>query len=169
MKKPTGLKYVVLVSCSLVILSCTTVAQKHTMPEVAIVEYGTYKIEPTGTVPAAEASGGRAVKSRSFELLERTDTIRVSVGTVFGIVVAYYGSEGGSIDVESHIIHPEMKDPYLGKTTTLSSIDRKLYGQREFHFAYQLEEPWEMVTGDWTFQIVYRGEVLCEKTFHLVQ
>ncbi len=134
---------------------------------VEIVGYGIYtarekvRVQPS----TADAPGADGVKGVTFT--EYTTEIPAVLGTSFGIQYLINSSpKGGGMKVTCVILFPDagLVDPrgriYKKSTETITSrIGRKsLYG-------YGFDEPWELVPGEWVFQIWHKGARLAQKKF----
>jgi hypothetical protein len=159
---------VVLLCISVISLSCCVSTSRIANPiRIEIIEYGVYTSQPVDIIKAPEASTGTARTAKDFKLLETTGKIPISKSTQFGITMMYEDPRYKSIEVTSKILHPEMNDPYLKKTTTVSTLKKTIRSGVPAHFLYLLEEDFEMVGGSWTFEIWHKNELNCSKTFIL--
>jgi uncharacterized protein DUF3859 len=137
------------------------------VPDLRVLEYGIYSATPEGIIKTPETTMGSTIISRDFKLIEETDRVPIARDTVFGIYMILDDPRYESILVTRRIIHPEMDDPYRKVTTTMSVSERALQNGIAVHYGYRLEEPFEMLPGDWTFEIWYADSLLCSQTFTL--
>jgi hypothetical protein len=158
----------VFLGISVISLSCCVSTARSGSPvRIEILEYGIYTSQLVGIEKAQEASTGTVRTASDFRLIETTDHIPLSKNTQFGITVSYVDSRYKSIEVTTKIVHPEMNDPYLKKETTISKNKRTIRSGVPIHRSYLLEEDFEMVRGSWTFEIWYKNQLVCSKTFTL--
>ena len=156
---------------SVVSLICCVSTEKNKAPlrllGIEVKEYGIYTCEKVATVSTSEASIGIMTTAKNFRLIETTDRIPMAKGTLFGITVSYEDSKYESVEIMCKIVHPEMDDPYMKKVTTVSTLTWPIRSGVPAHFGYMPKEDFEMVRGNWTFEIWYMNELSCSKTFTL--
>jgi hypothetical protein len=61
----------------------------------------------------------------------------------------------------------QMDDPYMKRVTTVSTRKWPIRSGVPAHFGYMPNEDFEMVRGDWTFEIWRLNELKCSKRFSL--
>ena len=158
----------IILGFSVVLLNSCVSTKKEEVPiRIEVTEFGIYTCQKVATIPTAEASAGIMTTARDFKLIEATDRIAIAKGTLFGITVSYESAEYKSIEITLKILHPEMDDPYLKKAVTVSTLKWPIRSGVPAHFGYMPKEAFEMVRGNWTFEIWYRNELSCSKTFTL--
>ena len=158
----------IILGLSFVSLNCCVSTAKTEAPvRIEVTEYGIYTCQKVATLSTPEASTGIMTTAKDFTLIESTSQIAITKGKLFGITVSYENPELQSIDVTLKIIHPEMDDPYLKKTTTVSTLTWPIRSGVPAHFGYMPKENFEMVRGSWTFEIWYMNELSCSKRFTL--
>ncbi len=115
-----------------------------------IVDYGIYK------------------HGKDWKMEKPTTTIPMKLGTRFGVLFNLKGKpEGTKVKLRTITIYPKqgLTNPKTGKT----------YHKNEFYFTYTIgginghlhgfDEPSEMVSGQWTFQIWDGNTKILEKAF----
>jgi hypothetical protein len=149
------------------LLSCVSTERSDAPITIEVAEYGIYTCEKVATIAAPEASIGIMTTAKAFRLIQTTDRVSIAKGTLFGITVSYADSKYDSIEVTCKIVHPEMEDPYMKSITTVSTLKWPIRSGVPAHFGYMPNEDFEMVRGDWTFEIWYMNELKCSKRFSL--
>jgi hypothetical protein len=167
MKTPRGAIAIIL-GLSIASLNCCVSAQRREAPvRIEVSEYGIYTCQKIATISTPEASIGIMTTAKDFRLIEATDQIPMARGTLFGITVSYEDAENKSIEITCRIVHPGMNDPYLKKVVTVSTLQWPIHSGLQAHFGYMPQEDFEMVRGNWTFEIWYMDELSCSKKFTL--
>ncbi|XOV88561.1 MAG: DUF3859 domain-containing protein [Pseudomonadota bacterium] len=117
---------------------------------------------------SARAPAADAVKGVRF--VEFTNTIPAALGTNFGFQYIINSSpRGAEMNVTNIIRFPGegLKRPG-GRSWTESRENRKIrIGHRDF-YGYAFDEPWEMVPGEWVFEVWHNNARLIRKTFTVV-
>jgi hypothetical protein len=149
------------------LICCVSTERPEAPITIEVTEYGIYTCEKIATIAAPEASIGIMTTAKDFRVIETTDKIPIAKGTLFGITVSYEGSKYESLEVTCKIVHPEMDDPYMKRVTTVSTLKWPIRSGVPAHFGYMPNEDFEMVRGDWTFEIWYMNELKCSKRFSL--
>jgi hypothetical protein len=158
----------VILVLSVVSLSCCVSTAKNEVPiRIDVREYGMYACQKIATISTSEASIGIMTTAKDFRLIETTNQIPIGKGTLFGITLGYEDPKHESIEVMFRIVHPEMADPYMKKVMTDSTLKWPIYSGVPAHFGYMLKEDFEMVRGNWTFEVWYMNELICSKGFTL--
>jgi hypothetical protein len=105
-------------------------------------------------------------------VIETTTTIPACIGTRFGIAFSVVGTPGAPPEniVEVYRFPPSgLNKPGLLSPIHESHFERALIsGNRDDGIFYEFDDPWELVTGEWTFEIRDGNRVLASKTFVVV-
>ena len=107
-----------------------------------------------------------------LELLVRDETHRVkgAVGANFGVEYVISGLADQECHTLSHVLfHPEMMTPsgeprsYYERRQRIGACagDPDLYADV---YSWYIEEPWELVAGEWTFKVLLDGNELISET-----
>lgn len=131
-----------------------------------IVDYGLVESDqPTLIIDAPGTSLGRIIAARS-RLINKTDKIRGSVGSKFGIFYIVEGEpELEAISLSVKVTHPPLKNPKKDKPSYSDEwVSSPSVGVRHYE-GWIFEYEWETAPGKWTFEISYEGKKLAEKTF----
>jgi hypothetical protein len=138
-------------------------------PRGKATEYGLFKTLQSGWLADSDKTAtGKILRSVTVEFVERTDRIPLRKGVVFGY--RYWlklSPEQSRPQLKRVLIHPPMTLP---DGSTLSRSERMIrkkatHGIVTAIDVYALTEDYELVEGDWTFQIWYQDRKLAEQTF----
>jgi hypothetical protein len=142
-------------------------------PNGRVFEYGIYNAQRKGRVrDDISANTGKVINKPVLEIAEQTDRIPLVKGTYFAYRYRLMGfpkeeAKKPAIELRKVLVHPEMALPD-GSTATGSDRvfkGRASVGQVIGFDGYAFNEDYELVEGDWTFQIWYRDHMLVEQTF----
>jgi hypothetical protein len=138
-----------------------------------VFEYGIYNAQRKGRVrDNISANTGKVITKPVLEIAEQTERIPLVKGTYFAYryrLMDFPREEAKkpAIELRKVLIHPEMTLPD-GSTATGSDRvfkGRQSVGQVIGFDGYAFNEDYELVEGDWTFQIWFRDRMLVEQTF----
>jgi hypothetical protein len=136
---------------------------------VAIVDHGIYEhsVERFEAEPR-HVSGERVIVS-SVRLMRQVDEVDAQPGRMFGFQfrVADPALIGQTVTLRR--IVPPLTNPATGQTST--TIEREVIVSHEGQLvlnAYRFDYGWEMAEGLWRFQVVWKGEVIAEKTIKVI-
>ena len=126
-------------------------------------------IRSGGLVNSSRSSTGKAISKPVIQLVERTDRIPLVKDAHMSMQYRIWNlpDRPAYIDLRRVLIHPPMTLPD-GTISTGSDYmikGRVSVGQVIAYTGYGLNEEYEMVEGDWTFQIWFEGKKLIEQTF----
>jgi hypothetical protein len=153
----------------LTLVGCATGDQQLITAE--IVGYGIERREGERIVPDPNTATGQVRLIKNHQFTERTTEIPAVLGTAFSMCVEVKGiprSEWGQLRHE--VAHPAMTSPD-GKTwRTHGGFARPVQGTGESALTcvgYGLDQPFEIVKGQWTLSVRYAGKTLASKQFTL--
>jgi len=133
---------------------------------VDIYQYGLFKGENIELIrnPTSVTGQESRVKIRGFD--KRTSQIPAALGKHFGIIYVVNGTPAGAIvAIRLTILTPPMKHPESKEIfTSVDSMRSVKIGAHEFH-GWLFEHKWEVVPGQYTFQLYYFDKKLGEKAF----
>lgn len=116
--------------------------------------------------------GGGLNIIKDTQLVKAIDTIPLKLGTTFGISYTVIGEPAGApVELTISTIFPKegVRDPKQKKTYYQSDYKvRKIIGKQTFK-SYSLEEEWELVPGDWVFEIRLGDRVLARQKFKVAK
>ena len=142
-------------------------------PNGSVFEYGIYSTLRKGRVrDELTTNTGKVINRPVLEIAEQTDRIPLVKGTYFAYRYRLMGfpkeeARKPAIELRKVLVHPEMTLPD-GFTSTGSDRvfkGRAFAGQVTGFDGYAFNEDYELVEGDWTFQIWFGEHLLVEQTF----
>lgn len=142
-------------------------------PNGRIIEYGIYTVLRKGRVrDEIAANTGKVINKPVLEIDEQTDRIPLVIGTYFayryrGMDFPKEVAKKPVIELRKILVHPEMTLPDGSTATGSNRIfkGRSSAGQVIGFDGYAFNEDYELVEGEWTFQIWFREHLLVEQTF----
>lgn len=145
-------------------------ASEKQAPAGNVVKYGLFElVRGGGVIDDPKTSTGKALSKPVIQLVEQTN--RIPLNKDFHLAYQYriwnLPDQPRIIKLRRVLRHPEMRLPD-GSVTTGSDYDikgRVKIGQVIAYDSYGLNEDYEMVEGDWIFQIWYQGKKLVEQKF----
>lgn len=142
-------------------------------PGAEILEFGYYEVLSEGqryedqNTPSGVIQAGPTVK-----LIQQTDIIPIQAGRLFGLrflLKEFTGKE--DIEIREVVVHPRMTRPgqkaVTGFETKLPLIIRN--GEFSDYIGYSLNHDYEMVAGEWRFELWYEDKKLLEQKFKTVK
>jgi hypothetical protein len=139
------------------------------IPWGRVVLYGLFNARSTGSMmDNANSSTGKVIRGSVLNFTEQTQRIPLLKGTRFGYRYKLkLPSDESRPEIRRVLMHPEMT---LLDGSTVSRSERTLrkratYGIVNAIDAYALSEDYELVEGDWTFQLWYEDKLVVEQTF----
>ncbi len=144
-------------------------AAEAQVPSGRVLRYGIFsKVRGGEIIEDAETSTGKAMSNLVMTFIKHADRIPIKKGTLLGYQYRLSNIPvKGGIDLRRVLKHPEFKLPD-GFVSTGSDYTVRKKVERNEVFAYDvygLDETYEMVEGEWTFQIWYEGKKLTEQKF----
>jgi hypothetical protein len=123
---------------------------------IEILDYGSYRFE----VDTAKSTAKNVI------LVEQTNRVSATLGANFGFRFRINGyPKGEKIVLTKKIIHPALTNPKTNKTTTSEkTIFEAVIGSKNIT-GMDLVKEWELVPGEWTLQVIYKGNKVAEKSF----
>jgi hypothetical protein len=142
-------------------------------PSGRVFEYGIYTAVRKGRVrDELSANTGKVINKPVLELDERTDRIPLVKDTYFAyrfrlLDLPKYVVMKPTVELRKVLVHPEMTLPDGSKSTGSDRTfkGRTSVGQVIGFDGYAFNEDYELVEGDWTFQIWHQDQMLVEQTF----
>jgi hypothetical protein len=154
-------------------------ALENTAPEPVrepvgkVVEYGLYKPVRKGRMrDEITTNTGKLINKPVLEFTEEADRIPLVKGTYFAYRFQLWDlpkevAKKPIVEVRKVLVHPEMKLPDGDTSTGWDRVSkvRISAGQAIGFDGYAFNEDYELVEGDWTFQIWFQDQILTEQTF----
>lgn len=147
------------------------------IPSGRVFEYGIYNAQRKGRVLGSlETNTGKVLSKPVLELSETTNLIPMVRDTYFAyryrlLDLPKEVVKKPVVELRKVLIHPVMTLPD-GSTSTgwdRTFRGRTSVGQVIAFDGYAFNEDYELVEGDWTFQIWFRGQMLVEQNFTVYQ
>jgi hypothetical protein len=142
-------------------------------PKAKSIQFGLYKATREGRITtSAEANTGKVVRSPVLEQVKMTDRVPLVKDTYFGYQYRIWNLPPEVLakpvmELRKVLIHPEMTLPDGSTTTGWDKPHRgKVKTGQVIEFdGYAFNEDYELVEGDWIFQIWYGDQKLVERKF----
>jgi hypothetical protein len=129
-----------------------------------LIDYGICQPLNESIYKTSDSPTGYFLEADKLIFTERTDKLRIRKGLVFGISYHLENSQDAFL---SRILHPTLVKSATDKPFRVTT-EEKCQSTDGLNFDYyRLEHSWEMVAGQWTFQIEQSSNVLIEKSFEL--
>lgn len=132
---------------------------------------GTHAVESSIRIPDPNALTGRRKISKGVRPLERTNTIPGTLGTRMGLIFTM----DSAYATPSYPYRNVLKFPPPGLTHPVTGKHAKSYERisdckpgQECWTGFSFDEPWEIVPGDWVFEIWMGHTLLHRETFTVV-
>jgi hypothetical protein len=138
---------------------------------VEVVREGQFEVLGDPEMSAApETAAGKVGSHDSVQLISESKTLKAVRGATFGFTYLIKGVPDGEMSrFEMRALHPPMTGP-SGKTTTESRVDTQVFGEQGVavnDIIYVLAEPFEVLPGNWTLQLLYKGKAVVSRQFVL--
>jgi len=144
-------------------------AGSKTDPWGKVTQFGTYAARSSGTVREKPgASTGKSILGSVLEPLEQTDRVPLRIGARFGYRYwLQFPPDMSRADIRRVLLHPEMTLPDGSRVSQSERMVRKrtTHGIVTALDAYALSENYELVAGEWTFQLWHQDLLLIEQKF----
>ena len=127
---------------------------------VELLDYGLLNNNFKEKVSKANTATGQYNESSGVEFYEKTTHIIAQKGLTFGIKYRLIGEPAGNkVSLTFKIIHPPIKGKTSGHVKVTGTIDS---WRSDF---YSFDEEYELVEGEWIFQVYHQDNMLLEKSF----
>ena len=139
------------------------------IPRGKATRYGLFRERGKGwTQQDEKTSTGRLIRKPKLEFVDQTDRIPLRKGVYFGY--NYWlkiEPDKSRADLRRVLVHPEMVMPDGSKVSRSERTIRKrtTHGIVTALDGYALSEDYELVEGNWTFQLWYQDDLLVEQSF----
>lgn len=155
-----------LITCLMVLLP---VSMLQAAPRAVILDYGYYKFTGESQRLANPVTSTGYSTQGNARLVEKTHRIPVKRGQLFGFRfrIDNMNENVGVIPLELVVKHPEMNKPD-GTTSTgyRYQVNLKVrQGMVEDKTGYRMNEPYELVEGEWSFEYRFMNKTLLKQTF----
>jgi hypothetical protein len=138
-----------------------------------VFQFGIYTAEKKGRIgESAETNTGKVVRKPVLEHESMTDRIPLEMDTYFGIQYRLWNlptevMTKRVMELRSVLIHPEMTLPDGSTSTGWDRSKKGIVKSRQVlgFEGYAFNEDYELVEGDWIFQVWFQDRLLVERTF----
>ena len=153
------------------VLAATVAVTAQTIERVKILDFGIYSRDIVSADKNSNVATGRINISQNFKLVQKTDTVVMKKGTTFGVRYETVGKpKGQQVKLTWVMRFPEqgLVDP-KGQHFYANEFARDhVIGDESFR-AYSLDEPWELVPGEWVFEFWDGPRKVGEQRFKVVK
>ncbi len=159
-----------LLRLSLLVLALTAASsvQAHEVERIEITEWGLYRYDRTGEVPAPDSPSGTRNVIDNIRLQQETTTVPALVGMKFGYRFKVVGRDPGALVRLKYVARfprQGLTNPAKGKTFATSEFYSEAVVGEVTYRGYSFDFDWEVETGPWNLEIWHEGRKLAEKTF----
>lgn len=137
---------------------------------IEIVEYGIYKAELIRVEIKDNGGAGTVSDSKNYSLVKQTVKIPVTINTRFGFFYIVKGRpKGESINLTIRVLYPGIKNPKDNKIYYSEDFNLQAEILQKTYFGWHFYSEWELVPGEWNFQLFYKNRKLAEKKFYVTK
>ena len=148
--------------------SQTTVNSKsYGTLEFKELDFGLAKVKGGRTEQLSTSPTGTHGWLEDFEIINKSDSIQVLPKANFGVVYIVNAKDTVDIDVVIEWIYPEKITNDKGEKFKSIKYTTKRPTNIPSASSYSLDEPYEMVKGDWKMNIYIENKRVCSRTFVL--
>lgn len=131
------------------------------------LDHGLAKVKEGKSEQDKKNPTGRHVWLEDFEIVNQSDSIQVLPKANFGVVYIVNAKDTADIDVVIEWIYPEKIINDKGKKFKSIKYTTKRPTNIPSASSYSLDEPYEMVKGNWEMNIYIENKRVCNKIFVL--
>ena len=148
--------------------SQTTVNSKsYGALEFKELDYGLAKVKDGTTEKLRNSPTGNHGWLEDFEIINKTDSIQVLPKANFGVAYIVNAKDTIDIDVVIEWIYPEKITNDKGEKFKSIKYTTRRPTNIPSASSYSLDEPYEMVKGNWKMNIYIENKPVCSRTFIL--
>jgi hypothetical protein len=137
--------------------------------DATIVDFGIYKGAGETSVDVGNSPSGNVLLGGTVKLVKQTEKIPAKIGVKFGFQFSLSDKEKKR-QLKFVYLFPEIKNPKTGQVSTRFEGTGKYNGDGvPVGVLYDFSDPWELVPGEWTFQVFDGDRMLVEKKFTVVK
>lgn len=145
----------------------TVNSKLHGTLEFKELDYGLAKVKAGTTERLSRSPTGNHGWLEDFEIINTSDSIQVLPKANFGVVYTVNAKDTINIDVVIEWIYPEVIKNDKGKKFKSIKYTTKRPTNIPSASSYSLDEPYEMVKGNWNMNIYIENTRVCSRTFVL--
>lgn len=137
--------------------------------EVKELEFGICETKTVVNEQMENSPSGTYTLSRGFKIVDKTDSITAKLGQKFGVKFIMQSDVNKNLSIEQVWIFPETITNDKGeKFKELRYTVNKPTNEKTYS-TYTLEKNFEVVKGEWIYQMFYNDSKIYEKTFYLIE
>ena len=142
-----------------------------TRPQAEILDCGIYLDTHQFDLAYSNSPTGRLLVSNHEMLLKQTVTVPAKISTLFGFGFVVHGRrDGAPIQLRLVYLFPDMIDPSSRRKSNRCEVKKIVKPEdNNSQMLWNFTEPFELVTGKWTFQIYEGNELILYKNFNVVK
>lgn len=131
------------------------------------LDYGLAKVKDGTTEKLNNSPTGSHGWLEDFEIINKTDSIQALPKANFGVVYIVNAKDTVDIDVVIEWVYPAKITNEKGEKFKSIKYTTKRPTNIPSASSYSLDEPYEIVKGDWKMNIYIENKRVCSKTFVL--
>lgn len=136
--------------------------------EVEVADYGIYELGKLNEIDDKDYIAGSSLEAESLIHTRTTDSLDAQVGVTFGVNFNISGlPTEKKMTFREVMIFPEMTDPQTGGKQSYYETTAKYHNNLTKFKGFTFEYDWELVKGDWTYQVYYQDTLLAEQSFNV--
>lgn len=132
-----------------------------------VLDYGPARVKAGTTEQLSNSPTGTHGWLDDFEMIRTSDSIQAVPKANFGVVYVMETKDTVNINVTIEWIYPTEIKNDKGETFKTIKYNTKRPTNIPSASSYSLDEPYEMVKGDWQVNIYIGKALVCSKVFHL--
>ncbi|UKN03238.1 DUF3859 domain-containing protein [Paracrocinitomix mangrovi] len=165
------MKRLIFLMFPLFLFSCSTtmsVSDKPVRLRVKTMNAGVCHLLETNRKKSSKSPSGYKFNADFIRLNESTDTIKAAIGTRFGVEYVAFSSVYTEVPFKAIWTFPKPIVNEKGKE--FSSVKTKIWLETHTRYfsTYSIEKEYEIVKGDWKFELFYGKKLVLTKVFHLI-
>jgi len=165
---PSTYRVIAAAIVALAMLVAAGAAAATQRPRVEIVDYGIYDHVVTEVLPEPKDVAGERSLVSNVRVREQTTTIDAQRGRMFGFQFRVNDPALVGQTLTIRKIVPRITNPKTGQSSTVVEGDIIAAPETLHLNAYGFDYDWERAEGEWTFQVIHKGQVLAEKKFKVI-
>jgi len=144
-------------------------AREVRVAEAEVTEVGIYTSRVVRVTSNADVIQGKLDWLDGFTLIQSTTNVPARIGTRFGFRFRVLGSPPNA-PIVLRVVgkHPPFTNPGTGKTTTRDEYELPSW-IGDTYTSFSFDEEWELVVGEFTFEIWHEDKKLCKQSFMVVE
>lgn len=137
--------------------------------DAMIVDFGIYKGAGETSVDMKNSPSGKLLVGGAANLVKQTDKIPAKIGVKFGFRFSLSDKEKKR-NLKFVYLFPKIKNPQTGQVSNRFEFSGRYNGDGVLVGVFNdFSDPWDLVPGEWTFQVFDGDRMLVEKKFTVVK